>query len=82
MLEGADGTRYPYEGETIAGAAGYSNYHGRTIDGSFIDYVVERGPNGIFLGRAWFPDGTYVAYASPYDEALYPTYIRDRNGNR
>ena len=82
MLEGADGTRYPYEGETIAGAAGYSNYHGRTIDGSFIDYVVERGPNGIFLGRAWFPDGTYVAYASPYDEALYPTYIRGRNGNQ
>ena len=81
ILEDPNGTRHSYEGDTVAGAPGYSTYYGRTTDGSFIDYKVARGPSGLISASAWFPDGTTIHYNSPNDGILYPFWIKDTSGN-
>ena len=81
MLESTNGTRHSYDGEIVAGAPGYSTYYGRTTDGSFIDYIINRGPSGLIDGTAHMPNGTKVTYGSENDGILYPTQIKDANGN-
>ncbi len=80
MLEDPNGTRHSYDGE-IVGSGSNTTYYGRTTDGSFIDYIVSRTSSGIVSGTAHFPDGTKVTYGAPEDGVIYPTQIKDANGN-
>ncbi len=80
MLEDPNGTRHSYDGE-IVGSGSNTTYYGRTTDGSFIDYIVSRTSSGITSGTAHFPDGTVVTYGAPEDGVIYPTQIKDANGN-
>ncbi|NNE67398.1 MAG: peptidoglycan DD-metalloendopeptidase family protein [Pyrinomonadaceae bacterium] len=80
MLEGPNGTRHSYDGD-IVGSGSNTTYYGRTTDGSFIDYIVSRTASGITSGTAHFPDGTVVTYGAPEDGVIYPTQIKDANGN-
>lgn len=81
MLETPDGTRHDYEGTLQAGGAGSSTYYGRTVDGSFIDYVSYRSATGISAATAYLPNGTIITYGASISTIAFPTQIKDRNGN-
>ena len=82
MIEDQDGTRHSYAGSLQSGFSG-TLYYGHTTDGSFIDYNSFRSTNGITGGGAHFPNGTSISYgaAAADGSAVYPTQIKDRNGN-
>lgn len=81
MLEDPDGTRHSYDGILQNYYGGYSNYQGRTRDGSYIDYTSSRTPAGISSGTARFPNGMIITYGAASDGVAYPTQIKDRHGN-
>ena len=82
MLESPDGTRHSYEGVMQSYyAPGYSEWRGRTTDGSFVDYVVSRSPAGVTSASANYPNGTLIYYGATSDGVSYPTQIKDRQGN-
>jgi RHS repeat-associated protein len=81
MMVEPDGTRHDFDGTITTWGTTYSNFTGYTTDGTFINYNSGRGANGIAWGQAWLPDGTHLTYGAPADGAVYPTQIRDRNGN-
>lgn len=84
IIEG-DGTRHGFTG-TSTYTGNVLTFKGQTTDGSFIDYRSERdGLNAV----ARYPNGTVVYYNnhttgfnySTPTIYLYPTMIRDANGN-
>lgn len=80
MLVEPDGTRRGFSGTaTNYGASVYFN--GKTSDGSFIDYYSTTYNGSMYYGYAQLPNGTYIEYGAYGDGALYPTLIRDANGN-
>jgi RHS repeat-associated protein len=81
MLEDANGSRHSYGGVHQNYYGGYSSFNGRTSDGSFIDYAGHRNPAGLYMGYAFFPNGTEVSYGAASDGVAYPVYLKDRHGN-
>jgi RHS repeat-associated protein len=81
MLVDADGTRHGYAG-TVTEFPWGTNFVGHTTDGTFIDYTYTTGTNGVMLfGEAKLPNGTVVSYGATGPGGLYPTSIKDPNGN-
>jgi len=81
MLVDADGTRHSYSG-IVTGFTWGTTFVGHTTDGSFIDYSYTSGPGGgINSAEARLADGTVITYAAAGPGAVYPTLIKDRNGN-
>ena len=82
MLIDADGTRHGYGGTLLGYNNTYYGFKGYTTDGKFIDYYSSRNPQtGIYSATAHFPNGTYILYGAKGGNAVYPTFIRDANGN-
>lgn len=95
MLIEPDGTRHPFKGSVFNfhynplgpfPARDIPVFKGETTDGSMIEYRCEppslQNPQGV----ARYPNGTVVHYTNLGDAAqprnyLYPTVIRDKNGN-
>jgi RHS repeat-associated protein len=82
MLVDADGTRHGYTGQaTIYTASSY--FSGHTTDGTFIDYTSSTSgtERRLYFGQARYPNGTLVEYGAAGQGAVYPTSIKDANGN-
>ncbi|MDQ3802888.1 MAG: DUF4214 domain-containing protein [Acidobacteriota bacterium] len=80
MLIEPDGTRRPFTG-TVTSSGLSVSFTGKTSDGSFIDYHSYTYNGAMSYGYAKHPNGTTVDYGAYGDGALYPTQIRDANGN-
>jgi RHS repeat-associated protein len=77
----ADGTRHAFTG-TITQFSWGTSFVGHTIDSTFIDYSYVTGTGGaITWAQAQFPNGTVITYGAAGPGAVYPTKIRDANGN-
>jgi RHS repeat-associated protein len=77
----ADGTRHPSIG-TITQFSWGTSFAGHTVDGSFIDYSYTTGTSGALTSaQAKLANGTVITYGAPGPGAVYPTKIRDANGN-
>lgn len=83
MIVDADGTRHAYKGQIASYSGGsYTTFNGQTIDGTFIDYWHQTGPDGA-ITYAWskLPNGTVIVYTAAGPGAIYPTMITDAQGN-
>jgi RHS repeat-associated protein len=83
MLVDADGTHHSYTGELSGGSNNnFTDFVGHTTNGKFIDYASTRDPAASITGAwAYFANGTYILYGAKGDGAVYPTYLRDAQGN-
>jgi RHS repeat-associated protein len=80
MLIEPDGTRRGFTG-TVTNYGSSIYFTGKTTDGSFIDYYSYTYNGSMSYGYAQLPNGTYIEYGAYGEGALYPTFIRDANGN-
>ncbi|HKR11962.1 MAG TPA: RHS repeat-associated core domain-containing protein [Pyrinomonadaceae bacterium] len=81
MIVDADGTRHSFGGTLTQFSSGTS-FAGHTSDGTFIDYSCNSNTSGVLLsGTAKLPTGTVISYGAPGAGAVYPTTIKDQNGN-
>ena len=95
MLIEPDGTRHPFKGSVFNfhydplppfPARDIPVFKGETTDGSMIEYRCEPPSFQNPVGVARYPNGTVVNYRNLGNAAqprnyLYPTFIRDKNGN-
>lgn len=95
MLIEPDGSRHPFKGSVFTyhydklgalPAVDIPVFKGETTDGSMIEYRCEPPSFQNPVGAARYPNGTVVNYTNLGNAAqprnyLYPTFMRDRNGN-
>jgi RHS repeat-associated protein len=96
MLIEPDGSRHPFKGSVsnyhydaippFIPARDIPVFKGETTDGSMIEYRCEPPAYQEPQGAARYPNGTVVHYTNIGDanqprNYLYPTFIRDKNGN-
>jgi len=84
MIIEADGLHRSHQGRTAL-YADRQEFTARTVDGSFIDYIVEgdllSAGGAPRVGRATHPNGTIVQYGARGQDCIYPTRITDASGN-
>jgi RHS repeat-associated protein len=81
MIVDADGTRHGFSGVITEFPWG-TTFVGHTTDGTFIDYSYTSGTGGgIVHAEAKLANGTVINYGAPGPGAVYPTSIKDPNGN-
>jgi RHS repeat-associated protein len=86
MIIAPDGTRHDFDGTITHGyPSPYFNvkkYTAHTTDGTLINYESYTDINTVLdSAKAFYPDGTFVRYTARANGAVYPTNIRDANGN-
>ena len=81
MIVDADGTRHGFGG-TLTQFSWGTSFVGHTADGTFIDYSCSSNTSGTATSAfARLPNGTAISYGAPGAGAVYPTNIKDANGN-
>jgi hypothetical protein len=84
MIIEADGLHRSHQGRTAL-YGDRQEFTARTVDGSFIDYIVEgdllSAGGAPRVGRATYPNGTIVQYGARGQDCIYPTRITDASGN-